>query len=107
MFDFLEVLMWRWELSERDSIGEEIEDQLLELYETEGNIITLQSIPPEGDMFSMQEFVRLCNDQLLVNYDGYGHYSLEKEMTNVTILPSDVTTGLYNDSYPFVVWFNR
>lgn len=60
-----------------------------------------------GDHMTMKEFVECCECGGFIDYDGYGYYATEKEMTDKVIIPSEVMKGEHDNSYSHVVWYNR
>lgn len=64
-------------------------------------------IPDYGDVMFLDEFITDCIDGCLIDYDGFGHYSDGKLMSDIVVNPSDVDAGEIKKEWTHVVWFNR
>jgi hypothetical protein len=67
----------------------------------------LKPLPEHSDHMTMESFVEACELRCFIDYDGYGYYANETGMTSKVVVPSDVTSGKYDNAYSHVVWFNR
>lgn len=65
-------------------------------------------VPDYGDMFTIKEFISLCECGALIDYDGSGYYAeSQKTMTDVVCSPSDVMNGKIDNRFGYVMWFNK
>ena len=60
-----------------------------------------------GDLFTLEEFEQLCRDGSFIDNDGHGKYSDGKLVSNIRIIPSDVTHGKVLMGWTHVVWYNK
>lgn len=58
----------------------------------------------KGTMYSLEEFVVLCENGTFTDNDGYGYYATETAKSNVEIYPSDVTEDKYRNDFTHVLW---
>lgn len=66
-----------------------------------------EEIPNYGDVFSMEDFVTNCLSGGFIDYDGSGNYARDGKMSNISVSPSDITSGRYRKDFDSVVWFNK
>jgi hypothetical protein len=68
-----------------------------------------EPLPTYGDHYTLEEFVKRCQDGSFIDYDGYGNYATKTEMFDKIVYPSDVTKKNFKPKPEFthVVWFNR
>jgi hypothetical protein len=66
-----------------------------------------EDIPEYGDVMDLEDFIECCEDGGFIDYDGSGNYATEDKMTDITIYPSDITSGNYRKDFPKIVWFNK
>lgn len=66
-----------------------------------------QEIPNYGHLMSLKEFIKDVKSGGFIDYDGYGYYSTETKMSNITIYPSDVDNNSLRKDFVYIVWFNR
>lgn len=67
----------------------------------------LKELPDYGDHMTIEDFKEYCDCGGFCDYDGYGLYATETQMSNIDINPSDIETGLYRKDFTHVVWFNK
>jgi len=85
----------------------------------------LTPLPDYGSLYTLEEFIELCEDGSFIDYDGYGCYAFKDKMSDKCIHPSDVTgnyswfdfnTGEFNSkkipvnidkNFTHILWFNR
>lgn len=67
----------------------------------------MRPIPSYGNLMTMEEFKEDVDGGGFIDYDGSGNYSDGKEMTNITINPSDIQSNEYRKDFTHVVWFNK
>ena len=61
----------------------------------------------EDDVYTVKEFLALCEGGMFIDYDGFGHPvkdSLSDE--SICVCPSDATQTIPKNA-THVVWFNR
>ena len=64
-----------------------------------------EDIPNYGDLFTLEEWLKDCKNGFLIDYDGFGHPSDGKYMSNVFMKPSKRND--YPEGTTHIVWFNR
>lgn len=64
-------------------------------------------IPDYGDLMTAEDFIECCIDGGLIDYDGYGYYAMDTEMSGIRITPSIVMAGGFVVGWTHVIWFNR
>jgi hypothetical protein len=63
--------------------------------------------PEDDDRYTVEEFNRMCNQRLLIDYDGYGHPVRNGCMDpHIDVRPSNRNLVIPLDA-THVVWFNR
>lgn len=63
--------------------------------------------PMIGNVYSLKEFVSLCECGGFINYDGFGYYMKDGKETDIMIYPSDVKNGIIrDDEFDTMVWLN-
>lgn len=67
----------------------------------------MSPIETDSDFMTMADFVDGCECGGLIDYDGFGYYATETEMTDLTVRPSDWSKGKLDPRWTHVVWFNR
>lgn len=71
-------------------------------------IVRLEKIPSYGDKMTLVNFLECCRTGALVDYDGTGRLATVDRITDIRILPSDLSLlETAPDSLDHVVWFNR
>lgn len=66
-----------------------------------------EEIPTYGTLMSLNEFVDCCKSGGFIDYDGSGNYVKNGQMSNITILPSDVKLNMVRKDFDQIIWFNR
>lgn len=67
-------------------------------------------IPEYGDLFTLEEFLELCESYCFVDYDGFGNYSDGENMViglDMMMLPSEFLAIGRDTVFTHVVWFNK
>ncbi len=67
----------------------------------------MKPTPEYGDLFTIEEFIKMVNSGSFIDYDGSGNYSNGTEMTDIEVWPSDIAAGNIKKEWSHVVWFNR
>jgi hypothetical protein len=68
---------------------------------------TLKDIPDYGQKYKFDEFVKMCKDGWLIDYDGCGNYATEDKILDIIIYPSDIIDKTYRKDFDYVIWFNK
>lgn len=66
-----------------------------------------EEIPTYGTLMPLNEFVDCCKSGGFIDYDGSGNYVKNGQMSNITILPSDVKLNMVRKDFDQIIWFNR
>jgi len=61
----------------------------------------------DGNLMTLEEFKECCRGGGFIDYDGFGYYSTETEESDITIKPSDITSGNYRKDFTHINWYNR
>lgn len=62
----------------------------------------------DDDVMTLEEFIQAAKDGNFIDYDGYGRYVDDNgQETDITIMPSDITAGMYRNDFKKIVWYNR
>jgi hypothetical protein len=69
-------------------------------------VMEMKPIPDYGDHMTLAHFIECCECHGFIDYDGWGYYATETDMSNVVVHPSD-TSGKINRNFSHVVWFNK
>nr|DAN43757.1 MAG TPA: hypothetical protein [Caudoviricetes sp.] len=67
----------------------------------------MDDIPDYGDIMPLEEFIQSVKLGLFTDYDGSGYYATENACSDITIYPSDITSGTYRRDFTHIVWFNK
>lgn len=67
----------------------------------------LEPLPNYGDVMSLKEFIECVKGGGFIDYDGYGHYVKDNQMTDIEIYPSDVKSKNIRNEFDTIIWFNR
>lgn len=74
----------------------------------------MKKIPEDhyGDLMTLEEFVGCCECGGFINYDGFGVFATEDEMSDIQVVPTDITVEKIHENGKFskfthVVWYNR
>ena len=66
-----------------------------------------KEIPTYGTLMPLDQFVDCCKSGGFIDYDGSGNYVKNGQMSNITILPSDVKLNMVRKDFDQIIWFNR
>lgn len=69
--------------------------------------VKMEPIDEHGELMTLEDFLEHCEHHWLIDYDGFGYYATETEMTNIKVKPSHVKRGTIDNSWSHIVWFNR
>lgn len=64
-------------------------------------------LPDYGDVMSLQDFIENCEDGSFIDYDGFGNYVKNNQMSNISIYPSDIKAKKVRKDFDTIIWFNR
>lgn len=68
----------------------------------------LENLPDYGSHMTLSDFIECCKiGPLFTDYDGFGNYATKDKMSDIYVLPSDITMGIYRKDFTHVVWFNK
>jgi len=67
----------------------------------------MEAIPKYGDHMTLKDFIKNVKSGGFIDYDGSGNYATETQMSDITIYPSDINSGVYRKDFSHIVWFNR
>lgn len=62
-----------------------------------------------GDLMPIEEFDQHVKHNFFIDYDGYGEFATETEVSNVTVCPSEWANGTIKkpEWATHVLWYNR
>lgn len=67
----------------------------------------MSEIESFGDHMPLEDFISYCKDGSFIDYDGSGNYATADKESNISVYPSDVTSGMLRKDFTHVVWYNR
>lgn len=59
----------------------------------------------KGKYMTMENFIKMCNEENITDEDGYGFYTDKKVVTDIKIFPSDIMTEMYRKDFTEILWF--
>ena len=59
----------------------------------------------KGKFMTMENFIKMCNEENITDEDGYGFYANGKMVTDIKIFPSDIMTEMYRKDFAEILWF--
>jgi hypothetical protein len=68
---------------------------------------SMELIPEYGDHMTIVSFIDNCKAGGFIDYDGSGNYATDKEMSDISVYPSDIKAGKYRKDFTHIVWFNK
>jgi len=72
--------------------------------------MTLRKLPPFGDLFTLEIFVKMVQAHALVDGDGTGYFATATKYSDIIARPSTIENGFpMNHTGPFthVLWCNK
>jgi hypothetical protein len=72
--------------------------------------VSVAHMDPEeelGERMTLEEFKEECLHGSFDDYDGFGEYATDTEVSGIRVYPSDIVAGNIQGQYTHVVWFNR
>lgn len=67
----------------------------------------MDPLPTYGDHMTLKKFISCVKSGGFINYDGFGQYASKTQISDITILPSDIHADAYRKDFSHIVWFNR
>lgn len=69
---------------------------------------TIEQVQSEtfGNVYTIEEFARLVDAGLFIEYDGSGRFHDGEKETNISVWDESLTWDDVKD-YPYVIWYNR
>ncbi len=61
----------------------------------------------KSKIYSIDEFITLCESEFIIDYDGYGYYVKDNLISNIEVLPSDIINGNIRQDLKSVIWYKR
>lgn len=59
----------------------------------------------KGKFMTMENFIKMCNEENITDEDGYGFYANGKMVTDIKIFPSDIMAEMYRKDFVEILWF--
>ncbi len=69
--------------------------------------ITLRPLSKSGDVMSLENFIENVKCGGFIDYDGFGMYIKDDQMTDIDIYPSDVKANSIRTEFTKIIWFNK
>ena len=70
-------------------------------------VLTLLPKKKEEHLYTVEEFIEMCNDGDFIDYDGFGRYATDKEESDIEVMPSYIKSGFIRTDFSHIVWYNR
>lgn len=67
----------------------------------------LRPLDDYGDHMKLGSFLDCVQSGGFIDYDGFGEYATETQVSGKRVHPSDVAAGKIDTNYTHVVWYNR
>lgn len=67
----------------------------------------LSEISEHADHMTMEEFIDYCECGGFIDSDGQGNYATKDQESDISIKPSDITSGVYRKDFTHVCWYNK
>lgn len=67
----------------------------------------LDNLSEYGSHITIKDFIEMCQNGYLMDYDGHGYYATDSLESNILIYPSDVTNNKIRKDFSHVIWFNK
>lgn len=61
----------------------------------------------EGNVFTLEEFVNLCDKGLIIPYDGQGYFHDGEKETDISVWNMNLKPEDVWGKYIYVVWYNK
>jgi hypothetical protein len=65
-----------------------------------------RAIPDYGSIYTIEEFMKYCEDGTFMDCDGDGRYT-DRVMMYDHVEPSDILNGNISMDYDYIIWFNK
>lgn len=68
-----------------------------------------EEIPDYGTLILVEDWLDSCKDGFFIDYDGWGYWATEFQMSNIRVNPSDTENPEFNppEWATHVMWFNK
>lgn len=94
------------------------QDEIKELYKQLNQLVfeakkktevEWEDIPDYGDHMTLTEWKSCVKSGGFIDYDGFGNYASNNQMSNITLSPSDYHNKrmVRNSNFTHIVWFNK
>ena len=60
-----------------------------------------------GDVYTIDEFLNLTDDGVIIPYDGNGYFHDGEKETRISVWNEEITYDEVIAKYPYIVWYNR
>lgn len=61
----------------------------------------------DDDVMTIENFEGACKDMFFTDYDGFGCLALKDRKSEISISPSEILSGNYDERYTHIVWYNK
>jgi hypothetical protein len=69
--------------------------------------IILSPLPKYSDIMTLDNFIKNVKCGGFIDYDGYGLYIKDDQLTNIDIYPSDVKANSIRTEFTKIIWYNK
>lgn len=69
--------------------------------------VEYESIGDIGDHMPIEEYIEYIEGGYFIDYDGFGYYATETQVSNFIARPSDLKNGKLRKDFTHIVWYNR
>lgn len=67
----------------------------------------LRPLPDYGSHITFEEWLESVECGGFIDYDGWGYYATENQMTDIIVRPSHVEKETLIPGWTHIVWFNK
>ena len=70
---------------------------------------TVEQVKQEtfGNVYTLEEFCKLCDDGIITSYDGIGRFHDGDKETDVSVWDYSLAPEDVWGIYPYVIWYNK
>lgn len=69
---------------------------------------TLSPVSEDTLIMNIKDFINAVNKGFFIDYDGHGYYVSDENMeSDIMIIPSDISMGIYRKDFKKISWYNR
>lgn len=69
--------------------------------------VNLTKIPKDSDLFTLKDFIEMCEGYGVMDDDGFGYYATASKMSDIFCQPSVILYEGADKTWSHVVWFNK